>query len=272
MKNAGLAGAIALCGIGLISPYPCPLAVHASVEAGQEQDETGACVSDEALLVWFDDQPQALCIGPTVFARSGLCSWILDLDQFPNQSGFKMRMEYMDINGDGVSERLVVPSATKAPLNPQNCLNFACTNFSMEVSGGDPLEWDSDLGFVTSNDGTDCLALTEPPGLILNQVRSVDAGWSLVEQAISFEYESVIPDTTKDWLIFTTVFDVDTDGRPDLLCILLDVTTADYWTPPTSSAVWFRNITGPEPLNADINRDGAVDGIDLAYVLNAWTA
>ena len=61
---------------------------------------------------------------------------------------------------------------------------------------------------------------------------------------------------------------MDGDGRRDL--IVVRQTDPIEW--PKGNG-WFvhLNITDGEPLVADINRDGFVDGADLGLLIAAWT-
>ena len=266
MKNAGLSVALGLCGIGLVSSLQFSSAVGAENASGNSQDETGACVTDDEQLYWFDDQPQELCIDPDYgyVENSPFCaSECLDLLRFPNQTGFRKETKFVDINLDGLSEKLCIPS-----IYPNNC-DLGC----LQISNGTYLYWSSDSSsFMRWENSLGCVPMSEAPKLSITSVQMIEETWSLVEREVAFDYLNIVPDLNRDWLILTTLLDVDGNGRLDLLCIILDLAGDLCYDPPTASAVWFRNITGPKPLDADINGDGVVNGIDLAYVLNSWTS
>jgi hypothetical protein len=61
--------------------------------------------------------------------------------------------------------------------------------------------------------------------------------------------------------------DMDGDGDLDLI-----VEVWSYDGKSQGPVVWIENtVKANPPLAADINRDGVVDGLDLASVLAAWT-
>ena len=105
----------------------------------------------------------------------------------------------------------------------------------------------------------------DPNVLRSRSVKLIDGNWYVIEQPLEFDYSSVLPDPSLSWSVQSHLFDVDGDKKLDLIVVC---------TPYTQEGVirvtWHRNIVPANPLAADINLDGIVNGIDLAIVLASW--
>ena len=89
---------------------------------------------------------------------------------------------------------------------------------------------------------------------------------SFMKIPLVFDFEQLIPDKNYFWTVNSILFDVDGDKKLDLV---VHFKSNDLGI-DESHVTWHRNITPGNPLAADINLDGIVNGIDLAIVLASW--
>ena len=227
MKNAGLAGAIALCGIGLImigigNFVSTPRAMAAAPAAGQgpnhivpSLESIGNGCEEFEEEVWFDPTTlRYMCnVANTDFANL--------LTTMVNKPGFE------DINGDGRGDQFNNFTRTWRFQDGWNSEEFGALTF--RSIGDQPV-----YGF----------------------------------QNIAIEWDEFLPsDAQQNEVVYVygvVPADIDGDGRKDALFVRERSSTNGY------ELLWLRNITEPHPL-ADLNSDGQVNGIDLAFVLQGWT-
>jgi hypothetical protein len=168
----------------------------------------------------------------------------------------------LDLNGDGVEER-VVPM--KRLFDYSQCCPIPCapwtvsddwnnTDNSQQLCGdngygdsGQPFLFLQELNWTG-----DTAATTLRPIALRATITYQSNVWVLGMRLIDF-------------------IDVDRDGDLDLIVRVLE--TDAQWSPPKTSWWWMENTFGGGSgfAGADINRDGVVNGKDLAYVISAWT-
>jgi hypothetical protein len=170
-----------------------------------------------------------------------------------------------DVNGDGTSDHFDDPS---------------------EVTGGIPIAVvNGQVGFPPGTDSIDLTAnAVNQAGtstrISLTRIPLIRAGFG---DWITTHLPP-IPDNEGQVLVFLRFptpsgqsqragwRDMDADGDLDYVCT--------FWVYRFSGTqdilggqLWFENIgyeKAPPPLAADLNRDGAVDGVDLGLLLAAW--
>lgn len=246
MKNAGIAGGLALCGIGLVlvglaNLGTTPSAVASGLDgAGARSDSDresrtdrsafmegmGPCYAPGAPVTWtvFDSQLRPLEV---ISGADELACW----------SGDGMEV---DLDGDGSIE---LPNASFANTG----VNFYCPTCEVEYIPFSVLR--------RIDDGVALEIVLEFPS---------DIQYWLDLQGLEISEVSAV------YAAVRSFFDVDGDGLRDAV---LGVTWARPDEPALQKYYWYRNqLTPPvRGLAGDIDGDGRVDGFDLTIVLGDWT-
>ena len=265
MKNAGLAGAIALCGIGLImngwqGQEESAHAHAASSMAGRPAvlDVFEACVEAEPVAL-FDQVGESLCFGTLIGDQAQYSApyW------YPVPFGLVPEQQFKasDLDGDGHPDRVMASEMMTAQ------------SWQGGLAGSSPepimYRWNTESGwsFGSMNDAY----LDIPPALYVQAIRPSEQGWSLSNRLIDFDFEPHRPDDQQDWSVYPALHDVDGDGRDDLVLQWRNTMCFMFNDPCEVVGTWHRNLSGTDPLAGDVNNDGQVNGADLTIVLSDWT-
>ena len=246
MKNAGLAGVIALCGIGLImiglgSVGSTPAAMGISSDDLASASAFGrdswdrrrparrglddGCSAPGAPVTWpvFDPELRPLEV-------------VTGSDQLPCWSGTDSGV---DLDGDGSIE-LANSSGGRAGVSIFSDGEFYITPFSVLRRRADGVAVEVVLEF---------------------------------QVAVEYWRSLLGPDISDDSSIFANVrsfFDVDGDGLRDAV---LRVSYEQQDGSNVDAYYWYRNQLPPpsDRIAGDVNADGSVNGADLTIVLSDWT-
>ena len=270
MKNAGLAGAIALCGIGLIMNgwQGQEESAHAHAASSMTSrpavlDLFEACVEAEPVAL-FDQVGEAICLG-TLLGDPGLTFptpyW------YPVPFGVRPGQQFSpsDLDGDGRIDRVIANPMmfSEAWNGGWQDLTAVAYRWSSYDGGG----WE----FVDAEGGGG-VGGGPPPELSVQTFQMTEQGWSLANRNISFDFTQHIPDPSQDWLVYPALYDVDGDARADLVLQWRNQPCGPGMGADCSVvATWHRNLTGSGGLAGDVNNDGQVNGADLTIVLSDWT-
>ena len=215
MKNVGMAGAVALVGIGLTTlglnesanDANADSSVGSTTRLPRQHDGRNSRSRESACLMrpvehWFEFPGEALCA---------------------INFNFLVSVEQGDIDGDGVADR------------------FTQTNRQWNGSW----EEERDTGAFSYHRDGESVKLAFTP--------------------VAIDWNSVLGDPNGQivTIIVSKLADIDGDGRRDLIIARQDQAGQTF--------SWHRNIIQSDPLIADINRDGFVNGEDMGLLLGSWT-
>ena len=259
MKNAGLAGAIALCGIGLImiglgghGEYLTAGTVATTTNTGamEQQASLSACSEDEPIAL-FDQVGEVLCLGTPQDSKP---YW------FKVPFGFSPEQQFAatDLDGDGRQDRLIFNAMLQTEPWEMNFDQPSSLRYEYIPSAG---TW------LFRNEGP-----SGDPVLSYQTIRPTEQGWSLVNTPVLFDFDLVVPDNISgSWTMYPSLYDVDGDSRSDLVLVWFMNTQCNPGANCVAEATWHRNVSAGTPLGGDVNNDGQVNGADLTIVLSDWT-
>jgi hypothetical protein len=250
--------------------------VHAGGVARQRQQDMAARREDRA----------AQHLGNTMYAVAGgdgYCAigeplnWFTQVHVLPSCLNATLGYTYagesgFDCNADGNLDWLAYVtnvSETECEQGDSDCVQVGATYFSM--SGGwwypdSPYPPNDDLFPFPNAAGLYRISLSQSDGVTTVTYHSVLSG-AVLNAAICAVADCEAPGLNVG-AYAKTLHDWDGDGDLDLF-VYVYWSTSSQWG---SGMVLIENTVKANPaLAADINRDGVVDGKDLATVLSAWT-